>query len=87
MTSLFWTTELDDPENKALVATKGDASADALIPALEGVSLKSPRGAVAFDKATHGLVQDIYIREVRASATGVVNAVIDRIPKVADPGA
>jgi branched-chain amino acid transport system substrate-binding protein len=72
--------------DEALAKTKGDARADALIPALEGVSFKSPRGDFAFDKATHGLIQDIYIREVRISGAIAVNAVLDKVTKVADPG-
>jgi branched-chain amino acid transport system substrate-binding protein len=70
----------------ALARTKGDAAADVLIPALEAVSFQGPRGDFAFDKATHGLVQDVYVCEVRASGAGAVNAVVDTVAKVADPG-
>jgi len=54
--------------------------------ALEDVRLQSPRGDFAFDKQTHNPVQDIYIREVRASTRGPVNAIVGTIAKVADPG-
>ena len=72
--------------DQALTMTKGDPRSDLLIPALEGVSIRGPRGTLAFDKVTHGFVQDIYICEVRASGEAVVNAIIDRLPKIADPG-
>ena len=72
--------------DEALTKTKGSARAEALIPALEGLSFKSPRGDFAFDRAAHNPIQDIYIREVRTSGASVVNAVIDRFARVADPG-
>ncbi len=72
--------------DEALAKTKGDAKADALIPALEAVSFKSPRGDFAFDKATHALTQDIYIRRVKVSGATAVNEVVDRVVHVADPG-
>jgi branched-chain amino acid transport system substrate-binding protein len=73
---------LDD----ALAKTKGVAAAAALIPALEEVSFKSPRGDFAFDRTTHNPLQAIYVREVQVSGSGVVNAIVDRLGKVADPG-
>jgi branched-chain amino acid transport system substrate-binding protein len=121
-TASFWSSSLDNPENKALEnlfsttykdesgnpvnagtyviemwdamtaldkalgQTSGSASADALIPALEGVSFSSPRGGFAFDAATHNVVQDIYIRQVQVTGSDAGNAIIDTIPKVADPG-
>lgn len=117
ITSLFWSVELDNAENKAfrdlyqkeynllpdvfavqmwdgmraldeaLKVTKGNTKdKDALIAALEGVSFKSPRGDFAFDKATHNVVQDIYIREVKVSGGNVVNSIVDKVGKVTDPG-
>jgi hypothetical protein len=40
---------------------------------------------VTFDPATHAAVQNIYIREVRASGAALVNAVVDTIASVKDP--
>ena len=72
--------------DEALKVTKGDASADALIAALEGVSARTPVGPIAFDKTTHNPPLDVYIREVKLAGTTLVNAVIDKIASVKDPG-
>lgn len=117
ITSLFWSVELDNAENKAFVdlyqkeysllpdvfavqmwdgmkvldealkKTGGNtADKEALITALEGVSFKSPRGDFAFDPATHNVVHDIYIREVRTTGGQTVNAILDKFGRVTDPG-
>ena len=71
----------------ALKATKGDTkNTDALIAALEAVSFRSPGGDFAFDRSTHSPIQDMYIREVRVSGGALVNAVVDKIGSVKDPG-
>jgi ABC-type branched-subunit amino acid transport system substrate-binding protein len=72
---------------EALKATKGStANTDALIAALEAVSFKGPGGDFAFDRVTHSALHDIYIREVKASGGTLVNAVVDKIASVKDPG-
>ncbi|MBI2323463.1 MAG: ABC transporter substrate-binding protein [Chloroflexi bacterium] len=117
ITSLFWSVELDNPENKAfrdlyqkeynllpdvfavqmwdgmkaldeaLKKTGGNTKdKDALIAALEGVSFKSPRGDFSFDKATHNVIHDIYIREVKTAGGQTVNTIVDKFGKVTDPG-
>jgi branched-chain amino acid transport system substrate-binding protein len=82
--SLMWTTMRALEE--ALKTTKG-ATKDtaAFVAALEKASFKGPAGDIAFDPATHAAVQDMYIREVRASGGGLVNAVVDKIGSVRDP--
>ncbi len=71
----------------ALQATKGDTSnKDAFIAALEGVKFKSPRGAFEFDKETHNVIQDIYIREVKVQSGQAVNTIVDKVARVTDPG-
>lgn len=71
----------------ALQATKGDtANKDAFIAALEGVKFKSPRGDFSFDKDTHNVIHDMYIREVRTQSGSTVNAIVDKIATVTDPG-
>lgn len=123
ITSFPWSTELDDPENKAFVeafkraytdddtgqplapdgyatlmwntmraledalkVTKGDVkNTAALIAALEGVAFSGPGGSFAFDRSTHSAIQDMYIREVRASGGGLGHAVLAKIGSVKDP--
>ena len=72
--------------DQALSRDGGDARPDALIPALEGVSVAAPDGTFAMDKTTHNPVHDIYIREVRAVNGALVQAVLDKIGAVRDPG-
>ena len=49
---------------QALEKTKGDASGDALIAAMKGMSWMSPRGPVSIDPETRDIVQNIYVRKV-----------------------
>ena len=71
----------------ALQAVKGDTSnKDALIAALENVKFKSPRGDFEFDKDTHNVIHDIYIREVKVQGGNVVNTIVDKVARVIDPG-
>jgi len=70
----------------ALQKTNGSTEGDALAAALEGVSFNSPRGPFAFDKDTHNVVENIYIRQADASGVSVSNAIIDTIKAVSDPG-
>ena len=70
----------------ALAVTKGDVkNTDAFIAALEAASVKGPGGTLAIDRPTHSSIEDIEIREVRASGSSFVNAVIDKIGSVKDP--
>lgn len=71
----------------ALTATKGDAKdATALASALASTTSKTPSGDLAFDPTTHAATLDVYIREVRAADGGLVNAIVERVPRVIDPG-
>jgi len=71
----------------ALKATKGDTkNTDALIAAIEAVSFTGAGGDFAFDRSTHNPVEDVYIREVRTSGGALVNAIVDKIGSVKDPG-
>ena len=49
---------------KALEKTKGDASGDALVAAMKGMSWTSPRGPISIDPETRDIIQNIYIRKV-----------------------
>lgn len=73
--------------HEAITKLNGDTSdASRVVKALEDVKFDSPRGAFEFDKDTHNVVFDIYIREVREERGEFVNAIVDKVPRVADPG-
>jgi len=73
--------------DQALQKVGGDTSdKQKLIRALEDVKFKSPRGDFEFDKDTHNPIQDMYIREVRTVNGQAVNAVVDKVGRVTDPG-
>src|SRR5438132_1910277 len=73
--------------DQALQATKGDTSnKDTVIAALEGVKFKSPRGDFEFDKDTHNVIQDIYVRQVAVQNGSAVNTIVDKVARVTDPG-
>ena len=59
---------------EALKKTKGDASAKALIPAMEGMSFETPKGKMTFRKEDHQAMQDMFhfkIKNDPAFAWGV----------------
>ncbi|MGH2472992.1 MAG: ABC transporter substrate-binding protein, partial [Candidatus Limnocylindria bacterium] len=73
--------------DEALKKIGGDTTdKDKLSKALEDVTFKSPRGDFAFDKTTHNVIQDIYLREVKTTGGQTVNTILDKIAKVTDPG-
>ena len=73
--------------DEALKKIGGDtADKDKLSKALEDVSFKSPRGDFTFDKTTHNVIQDIYLREVKTQGGRTINTILDKIAKVTDPG-
>ena len=70
---------------KALEKTKGDASGDALIGAMKGMSWMSPRGPVSIDPETRDIVQNIYVRKVEKTDGALYNVEFATIPNVKDP--
>jgi branched-chain amino acid transport system substrate-binding protein len=73
---------------KALEATKGQGSGDALLAAMKGQVFESPRGPVLIDAQTRDIVQDVYIRRVeRVAAMGnqLFNVEFDVQKAVKDP--
>jgi branched-chain amino acid transport system substrate-binding protein len=70
---------------KALEKTKGDASGEALIGAMKGMSWMSPRGPVSIDPETRDLVQNIYVRKVEKIDGALYNKEFETIPNVKDP--
>ncbi len=70
---------------QALEKTKGDASGDALLAAMKGMSWTSPRGPVSIDPDTRDIVQNIYVRKVEKKDGGLFNVEFATIPDVKDP--
>jgi branched-chain amino acid transport system substrate-binding protein len=70
---------------QALEKTKGDASGDALMAAMKGMSWMSPRGPVMIDPETRDIVQNIYVRKVEKKDGALYNVEFATIPDVKDP--
>src|SRR5271166_654308 len=70
---------------QALDKTKGDASGDALVGAMKGLSWMSPRGPVSIDPETREIVQNIYVRKVEKVDGALYNVEFATIPNVKDP--
>ncbi len=71
---------------ESLKAVNGNTTdKEALIKVMEGVKFVSPRGPIEFDPATHGITQNIYLREAVAGPDGKPqNKVIQTFEKLAD---
>ena len=69
----------------ALKATKGDASGDALLGAMKGLSFESPRGPVTIDAATRDPIQNVYMRKVERVDGELHNVEFATTPAVKDP--
>lgn len=71
----------------ALAATRGATDGDALIGAMKGMKLDSPRGAVTIDAATRDITQTVYVRRVEKRDGRLFNVEFDRFADVrADVG-
>lgn len=70
----------------ALAKTGGAGSGDALVAAMKGLALESPRGPLTVDPATRDVVQNVYIRRVEKVKGQLYNVEIATVPAVADPG-
>ena len=71
---------------RAVEAVQGDLSdKGALVRALEGLRLDSPRGLLAFDPSTHQIIDNIYVREVVQTSEGLVNRFVADLGRVRDP--
>jgi len=70
---------------QALEKTKGDASGEALLAAMKGMSWTSPRGPVSIDPETRDIVQNIYVRKVEKRDGALYNVEFATIPNVKDP--
>lgn len=72
---------------KALEATKGKGSGEALVDAMKGQIFESPRGTILIDAQTRDIVQDIYIRRVERKDGQLYNVEVDVHKAVKNPSA
>jgi len=70
---------------EALKKTGGSTDPEALVGALKGMKLTSPRGPIMIDPETRDIVQNVYIRRVEKQDGKLVNVEITTIPMVKDP--
>lgn len=68
----------------ALEAT-GGKTGDALLEAMKGQKLESPRGPIQIDAKTRDIVQDVYIRRVEKKDGELYNVEFDVMKQVHDP--
>lgn len=69
----------------ALKKTKGDVGGDAVMGALAGLELESPRGPIQIDAATRDIVQNVYMRKTAFKNGKWVNVEFDQLNMVKDP--
>ena len=73
--------------DSALKKTGGKTEAGALVEAMKGQTLDSPRGPITIDPITGDIVQTVYIRKAQRVDGQMVNVEFDAFPGVKDPGA
>jgi branched-chain amino acid transport system substrate-binding protein len=72
---------------KALEATKGNTSGEALVEAMKGMAWESPRGPMSIDRDTRDVIQNVYVRRVERGADGQLwNVEFQTVTAVKDPG-
>src|SRR5690606_35676591 len=69
----------------ALEKTGGDATGDALMEAIKGLSWTSPRGPVSIDPETRDMIENIYMREVSGADGELYNAEFATYEAIKDP--
>jgi branched-chain amino acid transport system substrate-binding protein len=70
---------------KAVEKTNGNLDGDALVTALKGMKLDSPRGPVEIDPATRDVIENIYIRKGEMKDGTWHNIAFDTVEAVKDP--
>lgn len=70
---------------EALKKTGGKTDGTALVEAMKGMKLDSPRGTFTIDPATRDVVQDVYIRKVERKDGELYNVEFDVVKDVKDP--
>ena len=71
---------------KAVEKTDGDLDADALLAAIKGMKIDSPRGPITIDADTRDVVQNVYLRRGEKVDGHWQNVQFDVYEAVADPG-
>lgn len=71
--------------DQALKQTKGDMQGDAVMAALAGMKLDSPRGPIQIDAKTRDIVQNVYLRKAELKNGKWVNVEFDKFDMVKDP--
>lgn len=69
----------------ALEKTGGDTGGEAVMAALAGLRLESPRGPIEIDARTRDIVQTVYVRRTEEVDGETVNVEFDSYEAVADP--
>ena len=62
-----------------------DLKGQALVDAMKGLSLESPRGPVSIDPQTREMTQNIYVRKVEKVGDQIYNVEFATVPNVKDP--
>jgi branched-chain amino acid transport system substrate-binding protein len=70
---------------KAVEKTNGNLDGDALVTALKGTKLDSPRGPVEIDPVTRDVIENIYIRKGEMKDGTWHNIAFDTVEAVKDP--
>jgi branched-chain amino acid transport system substrate-binding protein len=70
---------------EALKKTVGNADGAALLAAMKGMALESPRGPVSIDPETRDIVQNIYLRKVERVDGQLHNVEFGVVEAVKDP--
>lgn len=69
----------------ALKKTQGNVTGDAVMKALAGLKLDSPRGPIQIDAQTRDIVQNVYLRKTELKNGKWVNVEFDKFDLVKDP--
>jgi branched-chain amino acid transport system substrate-binding protein len=70
---------------KALEATKGNTSGEALVAAMKGMAWESPRGPMSIDRDTRDPIQNVYVRRVERRNGELWNIEFQTVSAVKDP--
>lgn len=71
--------------NQVLLATGGDTDGDAVMEALKGLQLESPRGPIEIDAQTRDIVQTVYVRRTELVDGKLACIEFDQFDRVLNP--